>query len=82
MEKLRAQWKEEAEKRFNEELLLLKIIKDQKFNVTDSEVDAEIAKITDPATKEQFTTDEGKRYLITVLLQQKAMTWLKDQAAK
>jgi FKBP-type peptidyl-prolyl cis-trans isomerase (trigger factor) len=82
MEKLREQWKNEAENRFNEELLLLKIIKEQKFNVTDAEVDAEIAKITDPATKEQFTTDEGKRYLITVLLQQKAMTWLKDQAAK
>jgi len=82
MQELREQWKKEAEQRFSEELLLLMIIRNQKIQVSDTEVNAEIAKITDEKTKSELSTNDGKRYLITVMLQQKAITWLKEQTLK
>ncbi len=82
IEKLREGWIKETESRFSEELLLLHIIKDQKITIEDNEIDSELAKITDEKTKSQLETDEGKRYLVTVLLQQKAIAWLKSQINK
>ncbi len=82
MEKLREGWIKETENRFSEELLLLHIIRDQKILIKDEEINAELAKITDEKTKSQLETQEGKRYLVTVLLQQRAIEWLKNQINK
>lgn len=82
IEKLKEDWKKDAEYRFSEELLLLKIIQEQNIKISDEEFNAEIAKITDAKSKEQLNTIEGKRYLITVLLQQKAINWIKNQVSK
>lgn len=82
IEKLREGWVKETESRFSEELLLLHIIRDQKILIKDEEINAELAKITDEKTKSQLETPEGKRYLVTVLLQQRAIEWLKNQINK
>lgn len=80
MDKLRADWATEAKKKFTEELLLLEIIKAQKLTVTDTEITAELAKVTDEKLKKDLETPEGRRYIVTVLLQQKAVEWLRNQA--
>ncbi|MEI7962135.1 MAG: hypothetical protein WCI04_07405, partial [archaeon] len=82
MEKLHQEWETEAKKKFAEELLLLEIIKAQKFLVTDADITAELDKVADEKLKKDLATNEGKRYLVTVLLQQKAIEWLRDQVQK
>lgn len=82
IEKLRDDWYKDTEERFAEELLLLKIIKKENIKVEDSEIQNEINKITDEKSKAEIDTLEGRRYLVTVLLQQKAITWLKQQVEK
>jgi FKBP-type peptidyl-prolyl cis-trans isomerase (trigger factor) len=79
MEKLKEEWTRDSERKLAEELLLLEIIKAQQLTVTEPEITAEIAKVTDPKTKTDLGTPDGKRYLVTVLLQQKAVEWLKKQ---
>lgn len=79
MEKLKEEWTHESEHKLSEELLLLEIIKSQQLTVTEPEIEAEIGKITDPKVKADINTMDGKRYLVTVLLQQKAIDWLKKQ---
>lgn len=82
MDKLHKEWADEAKKKFSEELLLLEIIKKQNLIVNNSDIDAEVAKVTDPKLKTDLETPEGKRYLVTVLLQQKAIEWLRAQVQK
>lgn len=79
MEKLRSEWENEAKKKFSEELLLLEIIKAQELTVTESDINTELTKVTDEKLKKELDTPEGKRYIITVLLQQKAIEWLRNQ---
>jgi trigger factor len=81
-EKLQKEWQDEAKKKFTEELLLLEIIKAEKFLVTDADIKAELEKVSDPKLQKELDTNEGKRYLVTVLLQQKAIEWLRDQVQK
>lgn len=82
IEKLRTEWANEATKKFAEELLLLEVIKAEKLTVTQSEITAEIDKVTDAKLKGELDTPEGKRYIVTVLLQQKAIEWLREQVQK
>ena len=82
IEKLRSEWEVESKKKFAEELLLLEIIKTEKLTVTESEINSELTKITDEKLKKELDSPEGKRYIVTVLLQQKAIEWLRNQVQK
>lgn len=82
IEKLRSEWEAESKKKFAEELLLLEIIKTEKLTVTESEINSELTKITDEKLKKELDSPEGKRYIVTVLLQQKAIEWLRNQVQK
>jgi len=77
IEKLREEWKTEAEKRLSSELLLLEIIKQNNITITAEEIDKEMAGVSDPKTKENLSTDEGRKYLVTMMLQERAVGWLK-----
>jgi len=81
MEKLKADWETEAKKRLASELLLLEIIKQNNITITAEQIDKEMATVTDPKTKENLSTDEGKKYLVTMMLQERAIDWLKKSIA-
>ena len=81
MEKLKSEWETEAKKRLASELLLLEIIKQNNITVTAEQIDKEMATVTDPKTKENLSTDEGKKYLVTMMLQERAIDWLKKSIA-
>lgn len=82
MEKLRKEWEKEETQKYSEELLLLEIIKQEKITVTEEEIQAELERVNDEKTIQQLSTDEGRRYLVTVILQQKALTWLRNKVNK
>jgi trigger factor len=82
IEKLRNDWASQAENRLAQELLLLQIIKDQKLTITQPEIDLELSKVTDAKMKTDLETPDGKRYLVTLLLQQKAVDWLIAEVKK
>jgi FKBP-type peptidyl-prolyl cis-trans isomerase (trigger factor) len=81
MENLRSDWETEAKKRLASELLLLEIIKQNNITVTAEQIDKEMATVTDPKTKENLSTDEGRKYLVTMMLQERAIDWLKKSIA-
>ena len=81
MEKLKSEWETEAKKRLASELLLLEIIKQNNITVTAEQIDKEMATVTDPKTKENLSTDEGRKYLVTMMLQERAIDWLKKSIA-
>jgi FKBP-type peptidyl-prolyl cis-trans isomerase (trigger factor) len=77
MDKLKSEWEEESKKKLATELLLLEIIKQNKITVSPEEIEKEIANVTDPQAKTNLSTEEGRKYLVTMLLQEKAIDWLK-----
>jgi len=77
MEKLKSDWENESKKRLANELLLLEIIKQNNIKVTAEDVEKEIANITDAKTKEKLNKEEGRKYLVTMLLQEKAVDFLR-----
>lgn len=81
IEKLRADWETEAKKKLANELLLLEIIKQNDITVTQEEIDKELANVTDQKTKDNLQTDEGRKYLVTMMLQEKAIDTLKKAIA-
>lgn len=81
IEKLRKDWEDEAKKKLANELLLLEIIKQNDITVTQEEIDKELNNITDQKTKDNLKTDEGRKYLVTMMLQEKAIDTLKKAIA-
>lgn len=79
LEELKDQWEKEVVKRISSELLYVEIARANKLTVVDSEVQRQIDTIMDPKLKKEYDSDRGKQYITTVLLQQKALKWLKDQ---
>ena len=82
IEKLRADWENESKKRLANELLLLEIIKQNKITVTEEDINKEIEKVVDPQTKANLEKEEGRKYLVTLMLQEKAIGWLKQSVEK
>lgn len=79
MDELMKTWEQDATDKVATELLMYQIIKEQDLKISAEEVQAELDKITDPKLKEEYDTNYGKRYIGTVLLQQKALNWLRSQ---
>jgi FKBP-type peptidyl-prolyl cis-trans isomerase (trigger factor) len=79
LDEQRKKWREEAAKRLQTELLLIEIARANEIKITDSEIDNEIKLIRDEKLKKEYDSDMGKRYISSVLLQQKAIKWLREQ---
>ncbi len=79
IEDLRKNWSKEAEERIKSELLLAQIAREQKLSVANDEIEKELNAMTDTKLKEQYDNFEGRRYITSLLLQQKSLQWLRDE---
>ncbi len=79
---MKANWRKEITDNFERDVVLMQIIKDMKFSVSDEEVENEIASITDPKLKEQYNSAKGKMNIRTIMLRQKAVLWIREQVKK
>jgi len=79
MDDLKKKWQQEAEERIAQELLFVEIAKVQNIKITKEEIEQELNAVADPKLKEEFNSVPGKRYIATIKLQQKALTWLKQE---
>jgi trigger factor len=82
MDDLKKEWESDAKRRIDEELLFYQVIKENKIVVSKEEVEAEIANIQNEATKKQMDSDSGRRYVGSIILQQKAMNHIKSQISE
>lgn len=79
IEDLRKEWKKDAEKQIQTDLLLFEIAKVNELKVTNDEIRAEIEVITDENLKKQYDSYDGRTYISGVLLQQKSLNWIMQQ---
>jgi FKBP-type peptidyl-prolyl cis-trans isomerase (trigger factor) len=79
LEEQRIKWSEEIKLRLENELLFIEIARLNNITVPNSEIEAEISQIKDPKLKKEYDSDFGRRYISSVLIQQKAIRWLKEQ---
>jgi len=49
------------------------------MKVNKEEIEAELAVIQDPKLKAQYDTDQGRNFIASVIIQQKAVKHIKDQ---
>ncbi|MBD3363359.1 hypothetical protein GF362_06605 [Candidatus Dojkabacteria bacterium] len=80
MEKLKKDWREETENKIKIELLLIQAIKDNKFKVSEEEVEKELDKIKDQNLKKEYSTKQGKQKIQSTILKQKALNWIINQS--
>ncbi len=78
-EKLKKEWREDTVKRIAREILLVEIAKKNEFKITDEDIDKEVSILNDPELKKQYSTQAGRNYIATVLIQQKAINWIREQ---
>lgn len=83
-EDLRLDFASQAVKRIKTALMLRQIILDQKLEITDKELDEEVAKAAapykdDPKTLESVHSPETRNWLANSLLNKKAIDWLKTK---
>lgn len=76
IEEMKKNWQEESEKQIQTDLLLFEIAKKNELKVTNEEINAEINAITDEKLKEQYNSLDGRNYVSSIILQQKAINWL------
>jgi len=79
IEDLKKDWKEESIKRIGREILLVEVAKQNEMKVNKEEIEAELAVIQDPKLKAQYDTDQGRNFIASVIIQQKAVKHIKDQ---
>lgn len=82
MDDLKKEWDKESKRRIEEELLLYEVIKVNQITVTKEEIEKELNSIQDETAKKQMLTDDGIRYITTVILQQKALNHIKSQVGE
>ncbi|MEI6462363.1 MAG: trigger factor [bacterium] len=76
IENLRKAWREEAIERIKTEVMLLQVSKNYDIKVTDEDINAELDKIDNKELRAQYDTEDGRRYVFSVLIQQKALAKL------
>lgn len=82
LDDLRKKWQEESSEKIKNELILFQLIKDYSIEVKSEEIDREISLIQDPKLKEQLASENGKRYIQNVMLQQKAIRKMLEEVEK
>ncbi len=78
VEQLKNEWRVQAEKNVRMELGLSDIAKQEKVDITDQELQAEIDKIQDNKIKQQFEAQEPRMHLRHALRQTKTLNLLKS----
>lgn len=73
LDELRKEWAAQARERFGRELVLSEVAKKYELLPAPEELDAEISSITDPKTRKQLDTASGRRYIASVMIQQRAL---------
>ncbi|MBD3280086.1 hypothetical protein GF389_00995 [Candidatus Dojkabacteria bacterium] len=81
LEDLKKDWKEEATKRIAREILLVEVAKANQMKVSKDEIEAELNIIQDPKLKAQYETEQGRNFIASVIIQQKAVKHIKDQVS-
>lgn len=79
LEDMKKKWSEEARARLETELLLYQVIKDNDIKVNSTEIELQLNSITDEKLREEYSSQQGRNYITSVLLQQKALNWLHQQ---
>lgn len=77
LEGIKGEWREQAEKNVRMELGLTEIARMENVAISDDELKAEIDKIQDAKTKQQFEAEEPKMHLRHALRQAKTLNLLK-----
>ncbi len=73
MDELKKGWREDSHERIRNEIILMKVASKYKLKVEDKEIEDQINQIKDKKLKAQYSSEQSKRYLRTVLLRQKVM---------
>ncbi|OGE16150.1 hypothetical protein A2769_03615 [Candidatus Daviesbacteria bacterium RIFCSPHIGHO2_01_FULL_37_27] len=81
LDQLKNEWKVQAEKNVRMELGLSEIARAENVNITDSDLQSEIDKITDEKVKRQFEIQEPRLHLRHALRQTKTLNLLKTLVA-
>lgn len=79
LEDLKKEWKNDAERRISREILLVEVAKKQEIKIAKEDIEKELSQITDPQIKSQYDNEKGRNYIATVLIQQKAISWIVNQ---
>ncbi len=79
LEELKKEWEEEIKKSIAREIMLIEIAKQNNIKVSQEEVGKELDAIQDENMKKQYNTESGKNYIATVMIQQRAVGWLRKQ---
>lgn len=82
LDEMKANWRKEVTNNFERDVVLMQIIKDMKLAVSDEEVEKEISSIQDPKLKQQYDSARGRMNIRTIMLRQKAVSWIRDQVKK
>lgn len=77
LEQLKNEWRPQAEKNVRMELGLAEVARVENVNITDEELQAEIDKIQDAKTKQQFEYQEPRMHLRHALRQTRTLNLLK-----
>lgn len=78
MEKLEAQKRAEAEKQISVDLVLNEVAKEADVIPTTEQIEEQINSVEDPETKAKLDTFNGRRYILSTLLQANAIQYLQD----
>lgn len=79
LDELKKEWKEEIEKSIAREIVLVEIAKQNDIKISKEDVDKELNAIQDENMRKQYDTESGRNYIATVMIQQKAIEWLRKQ---
>jgi len=80
MEELKKGWRNDAQERVKNEIILMKVASKYQVKVEEKEIEDQVNQIKDEKLKAQYSSEESKRYLRTVLLRQKVMQKLLNLA--
>ncbi|MCA9387034.1 hypothetical protein KC669_03295 [Candidatus Dojkabacteria bacterium] len=73
IEKKKEEWKKQAIEKISVDLVLINLANEHKSVATDADIDAEIDAITDPAVKAQYTNQNAREYVRSVITKQRGM---------
>ncbi len=81
LDQIKADWRDQAEKNVRMELGLSEIARTENVNISDEQLQAEIDKIQDARTKQQFESQEPRMHLRHALRQTQTLNLLKTIVA-
>jgi trigger factor len=80
LEDMRKNWEEDAQFKIAADLLFASIAKAHDIRIETTDVDSEIEKIEDVKLREQYSNSQGRSYISSVLVRQRALLKLRELA--